>query len=166
MVKIETRCRIPIWRTFGRITWHVIPEPRIILQGAATWWIHCLDSRATCPIAGCSHLAKSTSWSCHIARCNNSIRYIENRFSPIFLFFLCSLGLPPTKEEVNAIGRVCLTVCLSVCYQDYSKTRGCGFGWNFACRQMSGHGRTDWLLSLFRIIVRIQEPDLHRILEF
>ena len=23
MVKIETRCRIPIWRTFGRITWYV-----------------------------------------------------------------------------------------------------------------------------------------------
>jgi len=29
MVEIETRCRIPIWRTFGRIQWHVIPEPRI-----------------------------------------------------------------------------------------------------------------------------------------
>jgi len=29
-------CRIPIWRTFGRIQWHVIPEPRITLQGAAT----------------------------------------------------------------------------------------------------------------------------------
>jgi len=22
---------------FGRIQWHVIPEPRITLQGAATW---------------------------------------------------------------------------------------------------------------------------------
>jgi len=44
MVEIETRCRIPIWRTFGRIQWHVIPEPRITLQGAATWWIHCHDS--------------------------------------------------------------------------------------------------------------------------
>ena len=31
MVKIETRCRIPIWQTFGRIQWHVIPEPH------ATW---------------------------------------------------------------------------------------------------------------------------------
>ena len=37
MVKIETRCRIPIRRTFGRNPWHVIPEPRITLQGAATW---------------------------------------------------------------------------------------------------------------------------------
>ena len=89
MIKIETRCRILIWRTFGRIPchvireptatlqgaatgWiqrHVIPEPRITLQGCATWWIHCHDSRATCHIyiSGCSHLAKSMSWSCHIA---------------------------------------------------------------------------------------------------
>jgi len=61
-VEMETRCRIPIWRTFGRIQWHVIPEPRMTLQGAATWWIHCHDSRATCHIAGCSHLTKSMSW--------------------------------------------------------------------------------------------------------
>ena len=51
-VEMETRCRIPIWRTFGQIQWHVIPETRITLQGAATWWIHCHDSRATCHIAG------------------------------------------------------------------------------------------------------------------
>jgi len=31
VVEIETRCRIPIWRTFGRIQWHVIPEPRITM---------------------------------------------------------------------------------------------------------------------------------------
>jgi len=36
MVKIETRCRLPIWQTFGRIPWHVITEPRITLHGAAT----------------------------------------------------------------------------------------------------------------------------------
>ena len=47
VVEIETRCKIPIWRTFGRIQWHVIPEPLITLQGAAAWWIHCHDSRAT-----------------------------------------------------------------------------------------------------------------------
>ena len=67
--------------TFGRIQWHVIPEPRIALQGAATWWIHCQDPRATCHIAGCSHLVKSISWSCHIA-----MPHIENRFSPYFIF--------------------------------------------------------------------------------
>jgi len=83
VVEIETRCRIPIWRTFK----NVIPEPRITLQGAATWWIYCHDSRATCHIAGCSHLAKLMSWSCHIAGCKNSIRHIENRFSPYFIFF-------------------------------------------------------------------------------
>ena len=33
MVEIETRCRIPIWRTFGRIPWHVIPETPATLQG-------------------------------------------------------------------------------------------------------------------------------------
>jgi len=37
VVEIETRCRIPIWRTFGQIQWHVIPESRITLQGGATW---------------------------------------------------------------------------------------------------------------------------------
>jgi len=26
VVEIETRCRIPIWRSFGRIQWHVTPE--------------------------------------------------------------------------------------------------------------------------------------------
>ena len=70
--KVETRCRIPIWPTFGRIQWHVIPEPCITLQGAATWWIHCHDSRA----------------ACHIAGSKNSIRHIENRFSPYFIFFV------------------------------------------------------------------------------
>ena len=72
----------------GRIQWHVIQEPRITLQGAATWWTHCHDSRETCHIAWCSHLAKSMSWSCHIAGCKNSIRHIENRFSPYFIIFL------------------------------------------------------------------------------
>jgi len=89
MVEIETRCRITIWRTFGRIQWHVISEPRITLQGAATWLIHCHVPRATCHIAGCSGwLAKSMSWSCHIAGCKNSIRHIENSFSPCFIFLI------------------------------------------------------------------------------
>jgi len=78
IVKIETRCRIPTRRTFGRIPWHVIPDQRITLQGAATWWIHCHDFRARC----------------HIAWCNNSIRHIENRFSPYFIiFFKMQFGL-------------------------------------------------------------------------
>jgi len=88
VVKIETDlCRIPIWRTFGRIQWHVIPEPRITLQGAATWWTHCHDSRATCHIAGCNHLTKSMWRSCHTAGCKNSVRHIENR-SPYLIFLV------------------------------------------------------------------------------
>jgi len=47
-------------------------------------------SRFQSHVAGCSHLAKSMSWSCHIAGCKNSIRHIENRFS---LYFLSSLTL-------------------------------------------------------------------------
>ena len=35
VVEIETRCRIAIWRMFGRIQWHLIPEPLFTLQGAA-----------------------------------------------------------------------------------------------------------------------------------
>jgi len=59
MAEIETRCRIPLWRMFGRIQWHVIPEPPATLQGAATWRIQCRDSIATCHIAGCCHQANS-----------------------------------------------------------------------------------------------------------
>ena len=125
MVKIKTRCRIPIWLTFGRISWHVIPkphcrvlppaefnamipdlcftlqgaatgriqrhvipEPRITLQGAATWCIHCHDSRATCHIQG------SVTWrnKCHDRATLqgvtiNSIHHIENRFSHYFILF-------------------------------------------------------------------------------
>ena len=32
VVEIKTRCRIPTWRTFGRIQWHVISEPRHLLS--------------------------------------------------------------------------------------------------------------------------------------
>ena len=48
-------------------------------------------------------------------------------------------------------------VCLSV--SKITQKRMHRFGWNVACRQMSGHGRTDWLLSPIRIIVRMPEPD-------
>jgi len=92
MAKIETRCRIPIWRTFGRIPSHVIPEPPATLQSAATVRIQWHDSKATCHIAGCSHLAKSMSWSCYIAGCNNSIPHVF-RHILLFLLFLMQFGL-------------------------------------------------------------------------
>jgi len=52
MVEIETGSRIAIWRTFGRIQWHLIPEPRATLHGYATWRIQCHDPspRATLKI--------------------------------------------------------------------------------------------------------------------
>ena len=54
--------------------------------------------RATGHIAGCCHLVHSLTRSratCHIAGCNNSIRHIENHFSPYFTFigFLMQIGL-------------------------------------------------------------------------
>jgi len=97
-VELETICRIALWRTFGRIQWHVIPEPCITLQGAATWWIHCHDSRATCYIAGCK----------------NSIRHIENRFFAIFYFillFLMQFGLWRAAAFVSSAIHLLITCC-------------------------------------------------------
>jgi len=39
-------------------------------------------------LQGAVTLAKSMSWSCHIAWCKNSIRHIENHFSPHVIFFV------------------------------------------------------------------------------
>jgi len=50
-----------------------------------------------------------------------------------------------------------MSVCLSV--SKITQKRAHGFGWNFACRQVLGHGQTDQLLSLIRIIVRIPEVE-------
>ena len=50
----------------------IIPELRVTLQGAATGRIHCHDSRATCHIARCCHLANSVTChprSSHVSRC-------------------------------------------------------------------------------------------------
>ena len=60
----------------------------------------------------------------------------------------CHTFVLPTKEQVYVRFPclfVCLFVCLSVCEQDSKITqkRVHGFGSNVACRQMSGHGRTD-----------------------
>ena len=115
-VEMETICIIPIWRTFGRIQWHVIPQPRVTLQGAATWWIHCHDSRATCHTAGCSHLTTSMLWSCHIAGCKNSIRHIENRFSPYFFLFLMQFRLWRAAAFVSSPIHLCHTEYVDVDY--------------------------------------------------
>jgi len=66
------------------------------------------------------------------------------------------LLLPPTKEQVHVFARFRLSVCLLA---RYSKTRA--WIWMKCCvsSQMSGHGRTNQLLSPIRIIVRMPEPD-------
>jgi len=41
----------------------------------------------------------------------------DTYISTNIIFFICNestVNLPPTKEEVNAFARVCLSVCLSV----------------------------------------------------
>jgi len=48
-------------------------------------------------------------------------------------------------------------VCLSVSKITHKRVHG--YWWHIACRQVSGRGRTDQLLSPIRIIVRMPEPD-------
>ena len=103
--------------------WHIIPEPSATLQGAATcriqchdpraatWWIHCHNSTATCHIAGCSLLVKSMSWSCHMAEYKNSIRLIENHFRYIFVvFFKAVLALTSAAFVSSPIHLYCIHI--------------------------------------------------------
>jgi len=92
MAEIKTKSRIPIWRTFGTLGEFnimssqshlphcralppgefnvMIPELRDALQNAATGRIYSHDSRATCHVAGCCHMANSmTSFQSHVSRC-------------------------------------------------------------------------------------------------
>ena len=120
----------------GPIQWHVIPEPRITLQGVATWWIHCHDSRATRHITGCSHLAKSMSRSCHIAGCKNSIRHIENRFSPYFTFlFLMQFRLWRAAAFVSSPIHLfnAVSAVVSICSARTDSIRG-RRGWCTRCQ--------------------------------
>jgi len=82
VVEIETRCKIPM----ADVT-------------ANSMACH---PRATYHIAGCSHLAKSMSWSCHIAECKNSIRHIENIFCHILFFVLMQFRLWRTAAFVSS----------------------------------------------------------------
>jgi len=115
VVEIETRYRIPIWRTFGRIQRNVIPEPPATLHGAAIRQIQCHDPKATWHTAGCFHQANSITCHprapYHIAGCchlMNSLSWFQSHmphcrveefhppywksFFAIFYFFKCSLG--------------------------------------------------------------------------
>jgi len=93
-VEMETRCRIPISQTFGRIQWHVIPEPHITLQGAATWWIHCKRFQSHMP--HCRVQLPDEINVMIMPHCY-SIRHIENRFSPYFIIFVFNAGYALTS---------------------------------------------------------------------
>jgi len=107
MVKIETRCRIPIWQTFGRIQCHVIPEPPARLQGTATWRIQCYDPRATCHIVGCCH--RANSMACHPrATCHFAGYYYCHYHDPSRRAGAGGKGhLPPTFSASGASNMVC-----------------------------------------------------------
>jgi len=62
---------------------------------------------------------------------------------PVHMFV--SLFVTSDKWGGTCFARVCLSVCVFVCLSvsKFTQKRGHGFGWNVACRQMSGHGRTD-----------------------
>jgi len=73
--------------------------------------------------------------------------FAENCLSVLLAFvffqlrlFLCFVFLPPTTEEVNAFAR---DVCLSVCYQDYSKKRA--WIWMTFCISTGVGTWTNWL---------------------
>jgi len=70
--------------------------------------------------------------------------------------------LPPTMEMVNAISRdVCLSICLLVRLLQNACMQCIDFD-DILCvdtRELSGHGRTDQLLSPIRIIVGMPETD-------
>ena len=65
---------------------------------------------------------------------------------PVPVTWLLSLSLsflPPTKEEVYVFGRVCLSFCLSVCEQDYSKR--CAWIWMKCCMSTDAGTWINWL---------------------
>ena len=75
----------------------------------------------TCHIAGCSHLAKSVSWSCHITGCKNSIRHIEHCFSPYFLF-LMQFGFWRAAAFVSSPIRLLLLLFSFTCCANTAQT--------------------------------------------
>ena len=87
----------------------------------------------------------------HTAPClaQSSYLYVIPSLCFYFLFYLW--------QRRRLMRLPSMSVCLSV-----SKiTLKCvhGFGWHFACRQMSGRGRTVQILSAIQMIVRMLEPD-------
>ena len=112
MAEIETRSRIPIWQTFGRIQLHFITKPPAIA------------------IAGCCHLANSVTChpraTCHVAGCKNSIRHIENRFLPYFIYRFCFLN-PVWALTSDRLRYTCFYECPNEAYKTTEKLPLCIF---------------------------------------
>jgi len=87
MVKIETRCRMPIWRTFGRIPWHVILEPRITLQVLPLGKFTVMIPEPHATLQGVVILS--------------AILIIRFSLYSIFCFFKCSLGFDERRLSVS-----------------------------------------------------------------
>ena len=103
----------------------------------ATWITHThtggLLLHNTCLTAQLYVTADVWLWHTHIICFNSTVMWSAST----------SGYLLPTKEEVYDFAHVRLSVCLSVSVCKITQKRIHGFGWNVACRQMSGHGRTD-----------------------
>jgi len=91
MVEIEIEISRPIveFQYGGRFA---IPQPPVALHGAATWWIHCHDPRATWHIAlaGRCQLANSMTRNpkatCHIVGWKNFSSAISKIVFAVFCF--------------------------------------------------------------------------------
>jgi len=100
------------------------------------------------------YLAKS-KYSCSCATHSKSIQYKNDAKSFHYSYTTCSIYLPAMLSFSSCLCRLirptsdkgggkCVCPCLSVCLlSKIAQKRMHGFGWNAACRQMSGHGRTD-----------------------
>jgi len=71
-------------------------------------------------------MTKYCRYTLNCGKCNLCCELVEHAAGaaqprPLTHWF-SAVFLPPTKEEVYVFAHVCLSICLSVCEQDYSKS--------------------------------------------
>ena len=150
----------PIWIKFRRLVQNDMStaviwsksKPDVEFQyGGCLGEFHGMSSQSHVSYCRVQSLAKSMSWSWYIAECNNSIRHIENRFSPYFIY-ICFF---------NAVWAL-----TSGSFRIVSDTHVTS---KFATDVVRS-ARLTWCQSLFfyffaRDISRTTEPDKHQILQ-
>jgi len=138
-----TECRYPLWYGKTRMVW--LPDGEKIPRYVYSFWRDPRTWRTDRQTDGQTlRDSKDRVYASH--------RAVKTQSSETWTSFqhLCSFAygalhycdyyyLPPITEEVYVFVRT--PVCLSVC--KITQRRVHGFGWNVACRQMSGRGRTD-----------------------